>query len=126
MKALKRDLQSVIKSLNLLTIKAEKIAEALEKIDAPQPAKKSVAKTASRPAKKSVAKTAKKTATKKEKPETATELVLKIIKKRKKGIDTATLQEKTNFDAIKVRNIIFRLKRQKKIKSEARGIYVAI
>jgi len=133
MKALKKDLQSVVKSLKLLTKQTEQIAKALGKIKTPRPAKKrpiakagkkTVTKKAS---KKAVTKKAtKKTSAKKAAPKTATDTVLSIIKRSKKGLNTAALEKKTNFDAIKVRNIIFRLKRQGKIKSKNRGIYVTI
>ena len=110
MKALRRDLQSVVKTLKSLTKKTEQIAKALEKIETPRPAKK-------KPNAKSDRKAT---------PKTATDAVLSIIRRSKKGINTSTLEQKTNFDAIKVRNIIFRLKRQGKIESESRGIYVAV
>lgn len=115
MKALKRDLQSVVKSLKLLTKKTEQIAKALEKVETPRPAQK-----------KPIAKAGKKAVTRKAAPQTATDTVLSVIKRSRKGLDTAALEKKTNFDAIKVRNIIFRLKRQGKIQSKSRGIYVAI
>lgn len=114
MKRLRRDLQSVVRSLKLLTGKMDKIAQHLESIEKPLPAKKRVAKSSKR------------AATKKTSSPTATDKVLKIIKGRKKGIDTATLKEKTNFDMIRVRNIIFRLKKQGKIETKSRGIYVAV
>ena len=142
MKALKKDLKSVVKSLKLLTKQTEKIAKALEKVETPRPAKKRpIAKAgkktvAKKTGKKTVAKKAsKKTVTKKARKKispkkatgkTATDTVLSIIKRSKKGINTSTLEKKTNFDAIKVRNIIFRLKRQGKVKSESRGMYVAV
>ena len=124
MKALKKDLQSVVKSLKLLTKQTEQIAKALGKIETPRPAKK---KPIAKSGKKAVTKKAsKKTSTKKATSKTATDTVLSIIKRSKKGLNTAALEKKTNFDAIKVRNIIFRLKRQGKIQSKSRGIYVAI
>jgi len=124
MKALKKDLQSVVKSLKLLTKQTEQIAKALGKIETPRPAKKRpIAKTGNKAVPK---KTSKKTSAKKATSKTATDTVLTIIKRSKKGLNTATLEKKTNFDSIKVRNIIFRLKRQGKIKSKSRGIYVAI
>ena len=124
MKALKKDLKSVVKSLKLLTKQTEKIAAALGKIETPRPAKK---RPIAKAGKKAVTKKAsKKTSTKKATGKTATDTVLSIIKRSKKGINTATLEQKTNFDAIKVRNIIFRLKRQGKIQSKSRGMYVAI
>lgn len=124
MKALKKDLQSVVKNLKLLTKKTEQIAKALEKIETPRPAnKRPIAKAG----KKTVAKKAsKKTSAKKATSKTATDTVLSIIKESRNGLNTAALEKKTTFDAIKVRNIIFRLKRQGKIQSKDRGIYVAI
>ena len=133
MKALKRDLQSVVKSLKLLTKQTEQIAKALGKIETPRPAKKRAIAKASKKAvtkkadKKTVTKKAsKKTSTKKATSKTATDTVLSIIKRSKKGLNTSALEQKTNFDAIKVRNIIFRLKRQGKVQSKSRGMYVAI
>ncbi len=133
MKALKKDLQSVVKSLKSLTKQTEKIAKALGKIETPRSAKKRPIAKAGKKAvtkkagKKTVTKKAiRKTSAKKKTSKTATDTVLSIIKRNKKGINTSTLEQKTNFDAIKVRNIIFRLKRQGKIQSKSRGIYVAI
>jgi hypothetical protein len=133
MKALKKDLKSVVKSLKLLTKQTEKIAKALEKVETLRPAKKrptvkAVKKTVAKKAvKKAVAKKAsKKPSPKKATAKSATDIVLSIIKRSKKGINTSTLEKKTGFDAIKVRNIIFRLKRQGKVKSASRGMYVAV
>ena len=133
MKALKKDLKSVVKSLKLLTKQTEKIATALRKIETPRPAKKRpIAKAGKKVVTKKAVKNtvtkkaSKKTSTTKATGKTATDTVLSVIKRSKKGINTATLEQKTNFDAIKVRNIIFRLKRQGKIQSKSRGMYVAI
>jgi len=124
MKALKKDLQSVVKSLKLLTKQTEQIAKALGKLETSRPVKK---RPIVKSKKKIVTKKAsKKTSAKKATPKTATDTVLSIIKRSKRGLNTAALEKKTNFDAIKVRNIIFRLKRQGKIQSKSRGIYVAI
>jgi alcohol dehydrogenase class IV len=85
------------------------------------PAKKATAKKA--PAKKKAA--AKKPAVKKKAAApTATDQVLKIIKRFKKGVDVPTLMKKTGFEDKKVRNIVTKAFRQKKIKRVARGIYV--
>jgi hypothetical protein len=56
---------------------------------------------------------------------TATDQVLKIIKRSKKGIDVPTLVKKTGFPDKKVRDIIFRAFVQKKIKRVSMGVYVA-
>ena len=89
------------------------------------PAKKTSAKKA--PAKKASAKKApaKKTVARKKAPQaTATDNILKIIKRSKKGVDVPTLKKKTGFDDKKVRNIIFRASKEGKIKKSGRGIYV--
>ena len=59
------------------------------------------------------------------KPVTAAETVYQIIKSKKGGIDTSDLMKETNFDEKKVRNIIYKLKKQEKIKTAKRGVYVA-
>ena len=113
MKALKRDLQFLVKSLKSLTEKTEKIAKQLDKVKNVPSAKK--------PAKK----TSKKNAVKKKTSTTATDKVMGIIKKQKKGINTAELKKKTNLDIITIRNIVFRLKKQGKIQTKTRGFYIA-
>jgi len=124
MKALKKDLQSVVKSLKLLTKQTEQIAKALGKLEIPRPARK---RPIAKSGKKAVTKKAsKKTSAKRATSKTATDTVLSIIKRSRNGLNTAALGKKTGFDAVKVRNIIFRLKRQGKIQSKSRGIYVAI
>ena len=55
---------------------------------------------------------------------TAADTVLKAIQGLKKGIDTARLMKKTGFDQKKVANIIFKLKKQGKITSPKKGLYV--
>ena len=55
---------------------------------------------------------------------TATDQILGIIKRFKKGVDIATLKKKTGFDDKKVRNIVFRASKEGKIKKSGRGIYV--
>ena len=57
---------------------------------------------------------------------TATDQVLKIIKRSKKGVDTATLMKKTGFDQRKVRNILHRTYKQRKITRVEKGIYVGV
>ncbi len=112
MKELKRDLQSMVKSLKELTEKTEKMIKQLEKPGKAQAAKKPKAKTARR----AVAKRPTRVS--------ASETVLAIVKRSRKGIDTATLEKKTGFEGRKVLDIVFRLRKQGKIKSERKGIYV--
>ena len=112
MKELKRDLQSVLKSLRALTQKTDKMIKRLEKLEKAQVAKKPKAKAV----KKAVAKKPAKLS--------ASGTVLGIIKRSRKGIDTATLEKKTGFKGRKIRDTIFRLRKQGKIKSDPKGIYL--
>jgi fibronectin type 3 domain-containing protein len=57
---------------------------------------------------------------------TATDQVLKIINRSKKGVDTGTLMKKTGFDRKKVTNIIHRTFKAGKIKKTDRGVYVGV
>ena len=75
-------------------------------------------------AKKPKAKAAKKAIAKKPTKLSASGTVLAIIKRSRKGIDTATLEKKTGFKGRKIGDIIYRLKKQGKIKSVRYGLYV--
>ena len=63
---------------------------------------------------------------KEDKPETATGTVLRLIKRSKGGITTKALSKATGFDSKKINNIVYRLKKQEKIKNLGRGIYGAV
>ncbi len=112
MNQLKKDLKTVAKDLKRLTQKTDKMIRQLEKVDKTQVVKKPKAKAV----KKAVAKKPAKLS--------ASETVLAIVKRSRKGIDTATLERKTGFKGRKIRDTIFRLRKQGKIKSERKGIYV--
>jgi hypothetical protein len=56
---------------------------------------------------------------------TAAETIFQVIKSQKSGIDTSDLIKETSFEEKKVRNIIYKLKKQNKIKTSRRGLYVA-
>ncbi len=112
MKQLEKDLKTIGKDLKKLTQKTEKMIKQLEKPDKAQAAKKPKAKAA------------KKAIAKKPTRVSASGTVLATVKRSRKGIDTATLEKKTGFEGRKIRDIIFRLRKQGKIKSERKGIYV--
>lgn len=57
---------------------------------------------------------------------TAADTVLAIVNKSKKGVNSATLVEKTGFNNKKITNIVFRLRKQGKIKSVSRGVYTKV
>lgn len=54
---------------------------------------------------------------------TATDIVLDVIKRSKKGVGFAYIQSKTGFGDKKLRNIIFHLHKNRKITRKSRGIY---
>jgi len=56
---------------------------------------------------------------------TASDTVLDIVKRFRKGAGFAEIQVRTGFDDKKLRNIIFRLNKLKKITRQGRGVYIA-
>jgi hypothetical protein len=119
---IKRELTTVQKKLTTIKLKVDNLIAAVEKIET-KPTKAPKAKAVkAKPAKMPP----KSPATKKAVQITATDQVLKIINRSKKGVDTATLMKKTGFDQKKVRNILNRTFKQGKIKRADKGIYVGV
>ena len=117
MKEVKKDLQALTRQLKALVRDTERLAKKLDKLQKAQAAKKPKVKRRARPAKKKV--------TKKRAPQlSASQSVLNIIKRSSKGVDTATLRKKTGFQGRKVRDILYRLKKQRKIRSPRKGVYI--
>lgn len=126
MKHFSKDLQDVVKTLKSATAKIEKLQKQfseMAKKHPKMPAKKATAKKAA--AKKAAAK---KTVARKVAPKragaTASDKVLAIVNRSKKGVDSANVMKKTGFDKKKVANIFARMKKQGKIKNSAKGIYL--
>jgi predicted Rossmann fold nucleotide-binding protein DprA/Smf involved in DNA uptake len=118
MAIIKKDLQALSRDIKALERKMAKLIAAVEKDETTKVAKKTTAKTTKRaPAQKAPLR--KRTA-----QPTATDQVLNIIKRSKKGVNAATLMAKTGFDLKKVRNILQRTYKQGKIKRVDKGIYV--
>jgi len=113
MEKLKKDMKAVAKDLKRLTQKTDKMIKRLEKLE-----KKAQV------AKKPKAKAAKKAVAKKPAKLSASGTVLAIIKRSRKGIDKASLIKKTGFEDRKIRDITYRLRKQGKIKSVGKGLYV--
>jgi len=67
---------------------------------------------------------AKKPATKKIKKISAIATVLGLIQESLEGIDTAILVKKTGFANAKIHMVVYKLKKQGKVKSEKKGFYV--
>ena len=123
MAILKRDLQAVKKDIVALEKKMEKLLKAYGKPQKPKAAKKPKRKVVKAKPKRAV-KVRRKTLKRKAPTITATEQVLKIVRRSRKGVDVPMLKAKTGFDDKKVRNIVFRASKEGKIKKVGRGIYV--
>jgi len=54
---------------------------------------------------------------------TAIDTVFDIVKKSGTPVGTAALREKTGFESKKIANVLFKLKKQGKIKSAGKGVY---
>ena len=133
-----KEMQSLLKmvsdGLKTLAQGVEAIAEKVDEAAKPKSAGKARVKKRPAPAKKAKpvskkAATAKKAAPKAAqkkavKPATAVDKVFGLISRSKKGVNTATIKARTGFDQKKVSNIIYKLKKQGKIKSLQKGVYV--
>ena len=115
---IKKDLQNLNKEIKALSTRMDKVIKEFDKSLKMGAVKKAPAKITKRTVAKRVP--AKRTSVKL----TATDRVLKIINRSKKGVDAATLMKKTGFDDKKVRNILQRTFNEGRIKRAARGIYV--
>ena len=116
------DLKVVDKELKALSKKVEQLIAAIRKVKHPETPKKSATKKTT--AKKTIRKVPAGKTANKATIASASDTVLALIKRSKKGLDNAALIEKTGYDKIKVRNIVFRLKKLKKIKTASRGIFL--
>jgi len=123
MTILKKDLKALQKEIKALAKKMDTLIAAAEKSEQPKVAKKVKAKSVK--AKSTTITPAKKASPKKKTAQpTATDQVLKIINRSKKGVNIKTLMEKTSFNQKKVTNILQRTFKQGKIKRVGKGIYV--
>lgn len=122
MKKLKKDLHAVKKEINALIKKTESLLKAVDKLEKPEAAKKPEAKPAKAKAPKKVP--AKKAAVKKTAPVTTSDTVLEIITGSEEGVSTESLMKKTGYNQKKIANLVYKLRKQGKIKSPEKGIYV--
>jgi predicted GIY-YIG superfamily endonuclease len=115
----KNDLQALNKDIKALSRKVEKLIKGFDKSKKAKVTAKSLkTKTIKRvPVKKATAKNIPAKVT-------ATDQVLKIIMGRKRGVDVATLMNKTRFNEKKIWNILHRAFKAGKIKRVDRGKYV--
>jgi len=115
---IKKELTIMKKDITAIGKKVEKLLKEFEKSGKATVTKVSKPKAVkAKPAKKTPRTSTKKKAVK----VTATDQVLKIINRFKKGVDTATLMKKTGFNQKKVANILYRSFRAGKIKRADKG-----
>ena len=121
----KKDLQTLNRDIKALERKMEKLIKEFDKGRKAKVTKKAATKptrlkkTKKTPAKKAPAK-------KKPAKLTATDKVLRIISRSKKGVAAPALIKKTGFDDKKIRNILFRAFKMGRIKRVGKGIYVGV
>ena len=119
MTELEKLIKTVAEGLKLMAQGVEKLAEKVDDIG------KFMSEENGKAKRKAPAKP-KKAAAKKEKQVTAEDTVLGVIKRSKKGVGTSAIMEKTGYARKKVSNIVFKLKKQGKIKSAGRGVYMKV
>ncbi len=127
MKQLKKDLQAISNILKQLTKKIETIAKNLGNLEKAKPAKRAKAKAVRKVKAKTTRKAKPKVRAKVVKKTTkvsASGTVLTLVRRSRKGIDVATLREKSGLEGRKINDIVHRLKREGKIKATGRGIYL--
>jgi predicted Rossmann fold nucleotide-binding protein DprA/Smf involved in DNA uptake len=103
----KKDLTALKNKVTAIGKKVDNLLNAYEKAVKAKPAKKA-------PAKQKATKL------------TATDRILKIVNRSRKGVDVATIKKKTGFDDKKIRNIIFRANKEGKIQRAGRGLYIGV
>jgi hypothetical protein len=124
MTILKKDLQALNKDIKALSNKIDMLLAAAGKSEKTKEARK----TKTNPARlKTTKKAPAKKAPAKKRPAklAATDHVLKILRGRKRGVDTATIMAKTGLNQKQVWNIIHRAYKTGKIKRVGKGLYVA-
>jgi hypothetical protein len=129
MKELQSVLNIVSDGLKTLAKGVEAIAEKVDEVAKFQGAVKPKRKKPSTATKKvkAVKKPVQKATKKKEvKSATDSDRLLEIIGRSKKGVGTAVIMQKTGYNQKKIANIIYRLRKQQKIKSVGKGVYTKL
>jgi len=129
MKELQTVLNTVSEGLKTLAKGVEAIAEKVDEVAKSQGVVKPKRKKPSTATKKvkAVKKPAQKATQKKEvKSATDGDKVLAIIGRSKKGASTAAIMQKTGYNQKKIANIIYRLRKQQKIRSVEKGVYTKL
>ena len=126
LKTVVEGMKSMAQGIEVLAEKLEIIAKYRVDVTPKRTAKaKSARKAPAKSSKKKAAQKApKKAVSKKAQSPTAVDIVLAIINKSEKGVNTETLMENTGYDQKKIANLVYKLKKQGKIKSVNKGVYL--
>jgi hypothetical protein len=119
----KKDLLELNRNIKALGRKMDMLLKAIESGEDSNASKGSTS-TAVKPKARKGAAAKKAPAKKNAVPLTDTDKVLRIINRSRKGIDTASLMKKTEFNQKKIRNILHRAYKAGKIKRVAKGLYL--
>ena len=115
-------LKTLAKGVEAIAEKVDEVAKS-QGVVKPKRGKPSTATKKVKAVKKKVQKATKK---KEMKPATDAETVLGIIGGSKNGVGTAAIMQKTGYSQKKIANIIYRLRKQQKIKSVDKGVYTKL
>ena len=120
MEPVKTVLKPIKKGLGVLTQRINDMQRLLDSLEKALSTEKTKVRTKARtkPARKSAA-------GKRPLRGSATDAVLSTIKGSIRGVTSAQIKRETGFNDTKIRNIIFRLRKQGKIKNRGRGVYVS-
>jgi anti-sigma factor ChrR (cupin superfamily) len=110
MKKFKMSLEKI--SSDLMKV-AKQIDEVVAQLDT---------QTTSKPAKKTAVKRVSKQKVSAKQP-AAIDTVFNLIKGYRRGASVAAIKKKTGYDDKKIHNLVYKLKKQRKIKNVARGVY---
>ncbi|MFH1954872.1 MAG: hypothetical protein ABIL06_25060 [Pseudomonadota bacterium] len=129
MKQMKKEVESLTKELKSLIQKTEKIVKALEKLEKPQAKTKSVKKAAKpkKPVKKpAVKKTDRKPTENKAAKGSVIDAIMGVIQANSEGVNTSQIMKQTGLNKKQVWGTINRAKKEGKVKTVKRGIYVGV
>ena len=114
LKAMGEGLRSLAKGVSGLADKLDDLVESQgeEKPRAKTPPKRTSQRPRRAPKKKAASKPTKKTTPKKGKTATANEIVYEAIMRSRRGVNTATLMEKTGFERKRIQSAVFQLRKK--------------
>ena len=120
MKQMKKDVNALTKELKALTQKTEKIVKALGKLEKAQAKPKKAVK------KPAVKKTAKKPTENKATKGSVTDAIMGVIQASSEGVNTDQIMKQTGLNKKQIWGTIKRAKKEGKVKTIKRGIYVVV